>query len=40
MTEFLAIQYLLGKLTEERLRAFVPRFLTAAQADAILSKEE
>lgn len=39
MKEFLAIQYLLGKLTEESLRAFVPRFLTAAQADTIIGGE-
>lgn len=39
MFEFIRIQYVLGNLTEEQVRAFVPLYLTEKQADEILKGE-
>ena len=36
MFEFIRIQYVLGNLTEEQVRAFVPLYLTEDQADEIV----
>lgn len=35
MFEFIRIQYVLGNLTEEQVRAFVPVYITDEQADEI-----
>ena len=36
MFEFIRIQYVLGNLTEEQVRAFVPLYITDEQADEIV----
>lgn len=36
MFEFIRIQYVMGNLTEEQVRAFVPLYLTEEQADEIV----
>lgn len=35
MFEFIRIQYVMGNLTEEQVRAFVPVYITDEQADEI-----
>lgn len=35
MYEFIRIQYRMGKLTADQVRAFVPKWITAKQADKI-----
>lgn len=35
MFEFIRIQYVMGNLTEEQVRAFVPLYITDEQADEI-----
>lgn len=35
MFEFIRIQYVMGRLTEEQVRAFVPVYITDEQADEI-----
>lgn len=39
MFEFIRIQYVLGNLTEEQVRAFVPAYITSEEADEILKGE-
>ncbi len=39
MYDFIRIQYQLGKLTAEQVQGFVPRWLTAGQAEAIINRE-
>lgn len=39
MYDFIKIQYELGKLTKEQVRAFVPRWITKTQADEIIGGE-
>lgn len=36
MFEFIRIQYVMGNLTEEQVRAFVPLYITDEQADEIV----
>lgn len=36
MYSFIKIQYKLGKLTADEVRAFAPRWITAEQADEII----
>ena len=38
MFEFIRIQYVLGKITTEQVRAFVPRWITAKQAQQIVGE--
>lgn len=40
MFEFIRIQYEMGKLTEEQVRGFVPRWISEEQAEEIIGKEE
>lgn len=40
MYQFIKIQYELGKLTEEQVLGFVPRWITEEQAEKIIGKEE
>lgn len=35
MYEFIRIQYRMGKLTADQVRAFVPKWITAEQAEEI-----
>ena len=37
MFDFLRLQYLMGRIDETQLRAFVPTWITDAQADAIVA---
>lgn len=37
MYEFIRLQYIMGKITEEQVRAFVPTFITMDQAEKIIS---
>ena len=37
MFEFIKIQYRLGRLTAEQVRAYAPKWITAAQAEKILA---
>lgn len=39
MFEFIKIQYLLGRLTAEQVRAYAPKWITAEQAEEILAGE-
>lgn len=39
MFDFIRIQYQLGKLIAEQVQGFVPRWLTADQAEAIINRE-
>lgn len=39
MYDFIRIQYQLGKLTAEQVQGFVPRWLTAGQAEEIINRE-
>ena len=39
MFEFIKIQYRLGRLTAEQVRAYVPKWITAAEAEEILAGE-
>ena len=36
MYEFIRIQYQLGRLTADQVRAFAPRWITAEQAEEIV----
>ena len=36
MYDFIRIQYVMGNLTEEQVRAFVPLYITDEQADEIV----
>lgn len=40
MYKFLLIQYRMGKVTEEKLLSFVPRWITEKQAESILKDGE
>lgn len=35
--EFIRIQYKMGRITEEQVRAFAPQYITAEQAEEIVS---
>ena len=37
MYEFICIQYALGRITEEQVRAFAPQYITAEQAEEIIN---
>lgn len=37
MFEFIKIQYRLGRLTAEQVRAYAPKWITAEQAEEILA---
>ena len=37
MYEFIKIQYLLGRLSAAQVRAYAPKWITAEQAEEILS---
>ena len=37
MYEFIRIQYALGRITEEQVRAFAPQYITADQAEEIIT---
>lgn len=37
MVDFIRIQYRLGRLTADQVRAFAPRWITAEQAEEILA---
>lgn len=39
MYDFIRIQYQMGKLTAEQVQGFVPRWLTAEQAEGIINGE-
>lgn len=39
MYEFIKIQFEMGKLTEEQVRGFAPRWITEAQAEEIIGGE-
>jgi len=39
MYDFVRIQYQLGKLTDEQVRAFAPRWLTVEQAEDVINGE-
>lgn len=38
MFEFIRIQYVLGKITTEQVQSFVPRWITAEQAQQIVGE--
>lgn len=40
MYEFIKIQYRLGRLNAEQVRAYAPKWITAAEAEEILAGEE
>lgn len=40
MYDFIKIQFELGNLTDEQVRAFVPRWLTEEQAKEIVGEED
>ena len=37
MYEFIRIQYALERITEEQVRAFVPQYITAGEAEEIIT---
>lgn len=37
MYEFIRLQYIMGNLTEEQVRGFVPQYITSEQADIIIN---
>lgn len=37
MFEFIRIQYKMGRITEKQVRAFAPQYITAEQAEEIVS---
>lgn len=39
MFEFIKIQYLLGRLNAEQVRAYAPKWITPEQAEEILAGE-
>lgn len=39
MYEFIKIQYEMGKLTDDQVRSFVPRWITKEQAEAIINQK-
>ena len=38
MYEFIRLQYVMGRITAEQVRAFAPRYITAEQAEEIINK--
>ena len=40
MYEFIRIQFLMGKLTAEAVRGFAPRYITAQEAEKIITTAE
>lgn len=40
MYEFIRLQHVMGKITAEQVRAFVPKYITAEQAQEITAEEE
>lgn len=39
MYEFIRVQYLLGRLTDQQVYSMVPKYITAEQAGQIVRKE-
>ena len=37
MYEFIRIQYEMGKITEDQVRGFVPEYITAEEAETIIT---
>ncbi len=37
MYEFIRIQYTLGRITAEQVRGFAPRYITAGEAEEIIT---
>ena len=40
MYEFIRIQFLLGKITAEQVRAFAPEYVTAEEAEKIVTNAQ
>lgn len=40
MYQFIRIQFLMGKLTAEAVRGFAPRYITAQEAEEIITTAE
>ena len=38
MYDFIRLQYIMGKLTADQVRAYAPKWITAEQAEEILGK--
>lgn len=38
MYQFIRIQYLMGRITADQVRAFSPKYITTEEAEAILSQ--
>lgn len=39
MYQFIRIQYLMGRITADQVRAFAPKYITTEEAEAILSQK-
>lgn len=39
MYEFIRLQYIMGRLTDEQVRGFAPRYITDEQAETIINGE-
>lgn len=40
MYEFIKTQYLLGKITADKVRSYVPKWITAEQAEEIIALKQ
>lgn len=39
MYEFLRLQYIIGNITEDQIRSFVPKFITFEESEKIINGE-